>query len=528
MSILGALFSGVSGLFADSQAMGMISDNISNANTTAYKEVSARFSTLVTQIPTNTSYQPGGVVAHPFTNIAAQGLLQATTSGTDLAISGGGFFVVNNTAADTGTFTFTRAGAFTVDANGDLKNAAGFFLQGQKLTPAQAQAIANGNVAQLTATALTSLSTVNVNGLSGSAVPTATITLAANLPATDTAASAPHTMTVPVFDTQGTEHDLTINFARVPAVPSTQNFTLGGGAPAAGDTFTVNVDGQTFTTQPLATASAAGIAQAISTALTGTGFNAALVGGQIQITDTNGNVMNPADSITANAPGTETFTLGGTVNGVTNANQWTATASVAGGTAVIAPGDNKVVFNPDGTLNAATTFNAPGAVTITQWNTGGAAVPQALTMNLGTVGQPNGLTQFGGPFAVTTVNQNGVHFGNFTGITIDQNGIVTANFDNGLKTAIYLVPVATFPNPDGLAPQSGNVYLQTNDSGTFLLQQAGTGQAGQVAPSSLENSTVDIAQEFANLIITQRAYEANAKIITVSDQMLATLIQAKQ
>jgi flagellar hook protein FlgE len=526
MSILGALFSGVSGLFAESQAMGMISDNISNANTTAYKETDASFSTLVTQIPTATSYQPGGVVAHPVTAIDQQGLLQATTSGTDLAISGGGFFVVNNTANDTGTFTFTRAGSFKIDANGNLKNGAGFFLQGQKLTPAQAQAIANGNVSQLTATALTSLTTVNVNGLSGSARPTSTITLAANLPASDTSASTPHTMTVPVFDSQGTEHDLTLSFSRVPAVPSTQNFAIGGGAPAVGDIFTVTIDNQIFTTQPLSTATNAGIATAINNALSGTTFTAALVGGQVQITDTSGNVMNPADSITAIAPGTETFAVAGTANGITNANQWTATASIAGGQAVIAPGDNKIIFNPDGTINAASTLNAPGAITITQWNTGGAAVPQALNLNLGIPGQPNGLTQFGGPFAVTTVDQNGLHFGNFTGITVDQNGIVTANFDNGLKTAIYLIPVATFPDPDGLAPQSGNVYLQTNDSGTFLLQQSGTGRAGQIAPSSLENSTVDIATQFAHLIVTQRAYEANAKVITTSDQMLQTLIQA--
>ena len=531
MSILGALFSGVSGLFANSQAMGMISDNISNANTTAYKETEARFSTLVTQIPTNTSYQPGGVVAHPFTAIDKQGLLQATSSGTDLAISGGGFFVVNNDSQDNGTFTFTRAGSFTIDANGNLKNGAGFFLQGQKLTPAQSQAIANGNTAQLTATALNSLSTVNVNGLSGSARPTQTITLAANLPASDTSASAPHTLTVPVFDTQGTEHDLTINFARVPAVASTQSiaYTAGGTGPAVGDVFKVTIDGQTFTTQPLSTPTQAGIATAINTALSGTSFSAAASGGNIVITDASGNVMNPADSIAlASGTGTETFGAPATTNGVTNANQWKVTASLNGGTVQIAPGDDLVQFNPDGTLNAATTFNAPGAISVTSWSSGGAAVPQALNFNLGTAGQPNGLTQFGGAFSVSRVDQDGLHFGNFTGITIDQQGIVTANFDNGLKTAIYMVPVATFPNPDGLAPQSGNVYLQTNDSGTFLLRQAGTGAAGQIASSSLESSTVDIAQEFANLIVTQRAYEANAKIITTSDQMLQDLINAKQ
>ena len=425
MSILGALFSGVSGLQAESTAMGVISDNIANANTTAYKDTATHFSTLVTQIPTVTSYQPGGVVARPLTQIDKQGLLQGTSSGTDLAISGGGFFVVNNDANDQGTFTFTRAGSFTIDANGNLKNSAGFFLQGQKLSLAQSQAIAAGNISQLTATALTSLSTVNVNGLSGSAQPTQTITLAANLPATDTPASAPHVITVPVFDSQGAEHDLSLTF-------------------------------------------------------------------------------------TATA----------------TANQWQVSASIAGGTVAIAAGDDIVQFNPDGTLGAGTTFNAAGALSVTAWTTGGAAVPQTLAMNLGTVGLSNGLTQFGSAFSVSQVNQNGLQLGNFTGITIDQNGIVTANFDNGLKQSIYLIPVATFPDPDGLAPQSGNVYLQTTTSGTFLLRQAGQGSAGQIAPSSLESSTVDIAQEFANLIVTQRAYDANAKVITTSDQMLQTLIQS--
>jgi flagellar hook protein FlgE len=419
MSILGALFTGVSGLFAESQAMGMISDNIANATTTAYKETQARFSTLVTQIPTNTSYQPGGVVAHSLSLVDKQGLLQATSSGTDLAISGGGFFVVNNTANDTGPFSFTRAGSFTIDATGNLKNGAGFFLQGQKLTPVQAAAIAAGNTSQLTATTLTSLATVNVTGLAGAARPTQNITLAANLPATDIPASPPHILTVPVFDSQGTEHDLTLTLSRTATV-----------------------------------------------------------------------------------------------------NQWQVTAAVNGGTVA---GGGTITFNPDGTF-ASTTL----ALSVTAWTAGGAAVPQALAFNLGTAGQSNGLTQFGGAFAVTTVNQNGLRFGNFTGVSVDQAGIVTANFDNGLKTAIYLIPIATFPNPDGLAPQSGTDYLQTGDSGTFQMQQAGIGAAGQIASSSLENSTVDIAQEFANLIVTQRAYEANAKIMTTADQMLLTLIQAKQ
>ena len=103
-----AMFTAVAGLLAQSQAISMISDNIANSNTTAYKDTSARFSSLVTQAPTATTYQPGGVIAHPFTAVDAQGLLQATSSNTDLAISGDGFFVVNNDASDQGAFTYTR------------------------------------------------------------------------------------------------------------------------------------------------------------------------------------------------------------------------------------------------------------------------------------------------------------------------------------------------------------------------------------------------------------------------------------
>jgi flagellar hook protein FlgE len=435
MSIFGALYSGVSGLFAQSQALGMIADNISNANTPAYKETHALFSTLVTQDSTPTTYTPGGVQAAPFTAIDQQGLLQASSSATDLAIQGGGFFVVNNNplgASVNGAFSYTRAGSFTVDANGNLKNAAGLYLQGQKLTPAQAQAIASGNIAQLTATSLTALQTVNVSGLNGAATATSGITLAANLPAGDTTGSPARTMTVPVFDSLGNEHDLTLSFKRT-----------------------------------------------------------------------------------------------------ANPNEWQVSGSLSGAgasTVTITGGDNLVKFNSDGTLNAAgTTFSAANALSI-GWDSAitGATTPQTVTFNLGTNAQANGLGQSGGPFSVSRIDQNGLRFGNYTGVSIDSNGIVTASFDNGQRQPIFIIPIATFPDPDGLAAQTGNTYLQTDRSGTFLLRQSGTGAAGTVAPSALEGSTVDIATEFTNLIVTQRAYAADAKIITTADQMLQDLINAKQ
>ena len=435
MSILGALYSSVSGLLANSEALGMIADNISNTNTVGYKETSAVFSTLVDQPPGATSYSPGGVMATPFAAIDQQGLLQASSSATDLAIEGGGFFVVNNNALGAtanGAFSFTRAGSFTIDANGNLKNSAGLFLQGQPLTQAQAQAIQGGNFSQLTVTSLTSLQTVNVNGLSGAATPTNSVTLAVNLPASDSATSPPRVMTVPVFDSLGNEHDLTLSFTRT-----------------------------------------------------------------------------------------------------ATANQWQVSGALSGAgtsTVTIGAGNNIVQFNADGTLNlAASTFASPNALSIA-WDPAitGATTPQTLSFNLGSNGQANGLSQFGGPLAVSRIDQNGLRAGTFTGITIDKNGIVTADFDNGQQQPIFIIPIAVFPNPDGLAAKTGNTYLQTNLSGNFLLQQSGTGAAGSINPSSLEGSTVDIATEFSKMIVTQNAYSADAKVITTADQMLQALMNAKQ
>ncbi|MGE5478494.1 MAG: flagellar hook-basal body complex protein, partial [Bacteroidales bacterium] len=135
MSLYGALFSGVSGLSAQSSAMGAISDNISNVNTTGYKGAKVNFNTLVTKQVSLTNYSPGGVQSKPRASIDVQGLLQATNSSTDVAISGQGFFVVNE-AANPGNgdmFAYTRAGSFKVDKEGYMQNVSGWYMQGWPL-----------------------------------------------------------------------------------------------------------------------------------------------------------------------------------------------------------------------------------------------------------------------------------------------------------------------------------------------------------------------------------------------------------
>ncbi len=173
MSLYASLFSGVSGLAANSSAMGMISDNIVNINTVGYKGTQARFSSLVTE-SNSTSYSPGGVIAKPQALISHQGLLQGSTSATDLSIDGSGFFVVANQANAQGadaTISFTRAGSFTPDEAGFLQNTAGLYLQGFALD-------ADGNPPVET---IQNLVPINVARFTSSAEPTSSIAIRANL-----------------------------------------------------------------------------------------------------------------------------------------------------------------------------------------------------------------------------------------------------------------------------------------------------------------------------------------------------------
>jgi flagellar hook protein FlgE len=151
-----------------------------------------------------------------------------------------------------------------------------------------------------------------------------------------------------------------------------------------------------------------------------------------------------------------------------------------------------------------------------------------ISLNFGTVDQADGLTQYESAYNPSFIDTDGAAFGQFSGVTISESGLVTALFENGDIRPIFQVPVATFPNPNGLGINTGNVYNQTDFSGLFFLRTAGTGGAGSVQSSVLESSTVDIAKEFTNMITTQRAYSASAKIISTADEMLDELVRIKR
>jgi len=212
MSLFGALFTGVSALDAQSNAMAMISNNIANVNTVGYKEVTAGFSSLVTSSGNSGQFASGGVDALTDNTIDQQGVLEQTSSSTDLAISGAGFFVVRPEPNSSSPVLYTRAGSFTEDSSGYLRNTAGQVLYGWPLD-------ANGNIPSANSN-INSLQPVNVSFLGGQTKPTTTATMSLNLNAGDTTVNAtPNNSTAPnftrqvtVFDSLGAAQTMTLNF----------------------------------------------------------------------------------------------------------------------------------------------------------------------------------------------------------------------------------------------------------------------------------------------------------------------------
>lgn len=440
MSLLAALYSGVSGLDAYSGALGIISDNIVNINTIGYKETRARFTTLVTESGSSTTYSPGGVQSLPQNLISHQGLLQSSSSATDLSIDGAGFFVVTDNPASAGStdssVSFTRAGSFTPDDTGLLKNTAGFYILGFPLD-------SSGNPP---ATAeVGDLQPINVSDLTGTAEPTTAVSLRANLQSTQVANS---------------------------------------------------------------TGYAAGVA---GTSMAGAGFTPDFQR-NVSVYDTLGGVHTITISALKDSASTNEWFVELYVDPATDITSGTHSGQIASG---------KLVFNTDGTIDATATSAALQSAISVAW-TGGAA-SSSIDFNFGSDGESDGFTQFDSSSTLISSSVNGAVFGSVTGVNIDKEGIVTAVFDNGLTLAVAQLPIAVFQNPDGLTRRQGNSYTLSDQSGQFQLQNAGIGGAGFVAPSTLEASTVDLANEFTQLITTQRAFSASTKIITTADEMLEEL-----
>jgi len=233
MSLYGALLTGVSGLDANSRALSVTSSNIANVNTVGYKTSTANFSTFLASSGSGNDISPSSVQVSSTQQLTKQGLLTSTGSSTDLAISGNGFFVVTDNAANPQSMLYTRSGSFTPDAQGRLKNSSGFYLEGWTLQP-DGSMPANRS----------SLGLINLGSLNGTAEATTTMALRANLQSSSPPVGAytagdmfagtvapEFEQTVNVYDSQGTARPMQLAFVKTAA--DTWKYEISYQGPAA-------------------------------------------------------------------------------------------------------------------------------------------------------------------------------------------------------------------------------------------------------------------------------------------------------
>lgn len=407
MSLVSSLFTGVTGLTGNSQAMGIIGDNISNVNTVGFKESKAVFSDIFSSILTNgsvTSQLGRGSQLQGTIQSFQQGSFESSSNALDLAIDGSGFFIVNN---GSGNF-YTRAGQFRLNDDGLVQAITGEILQGNQIT--------NGVVS-------TSTTNIDLAGVQSAPQASTTFQLGANLNSAATAAST-FNSPVTLFNSVGSQILLNIQFTKV-----------------------------------------------------------------------------------------------------ANANSWTYTLNPSDGT-VTSGGSGTVTFNTSGQLSSINGALADQTIVIDYSAANPAAASQTLTWDLvnnsgATLGK---LTGFAAASNNNSLTQDGFTTGTLVGLSVDSQGVINGLFNNGQTDSLFQVAMADFLAPSGLTRQGQNLFSESAASGQPVIGLATTGGFGAIVGQSLELSNVDLAEQFVTLIQTQQAFQAAARIITTTDDLLTEAV----
>jgi flagellar hook protein FlgE len=485
MSLSSSLFSGISGLSTLGNAMQIIGDNIANVNTVGFKSSRVTFQDVLSQTVATTagSAQVGrGSSLADISSTFSQGSFESTDSATDLAIGGEGFFVVrdpNNANND----YYTRAGEFRFDKDGNFVNPAGYIVRGWALDPTTGQDY--GSLTDITLSSFTSSPsetqkmTVITNLNSDATSKTATLENTWDGSATTPIASSnyEYQTTVKVYDSLGSTHDVTVYYDRGAATGQWEYIV----------TCNPSEDARTGAVVAGAPTAGAGL----------------LARGTINFVAGSGTISNMTmERFDPNTP-----SAGGS-------GDWTTVSAADNWQAAETPDSNGyLAFQPE-FIN--------GSPLSVELNIG--------CKNDGTSWVPDSLSSSQYSSASTTIFQSadGYGAGDLQSVSVDTNGAITGQYSNGQVIPLYRVALAKFQNNDGLFKVGGNLWRETRLSGDPITGTPGSNGTGNISANSLEQSNVDIANEFVKMITTQRGFQANSKIITVTDEMLSELINIKR
>jgi flagellar hook protein FlgE len=441
MGIGSAYSTALGGLNAFSTQISYISEDLANTSTVGYKGIGADFQSYVTG-STGATAGAGGVTVQPSYQNDLSGSITTTSTATNFAISGNGYIPVevpSTTSSGSADFSgsteeYTRAGDFTVNANGYLVNSAGEYLMGEKETTTFSSPAGSTIPSSASVDSLTPVQVSNAyRSMPGSA--SSVIDYNANFPASTTASSTAGTTSAQVtsqiqfYDSLGTAQTLQVVYQKT-----------------ADNTWTVE-------SATLPDDSNASVSFTSGTAIT------------FSSTGTLSSISNPSSKVTS--------------------------------------GDLGIDFTVSGLSDGAT-----------------ASSSQTVTLDLGTTS--SGSSQYSGTSldVRSTTDTTGKAAGDFESASINSDGYVVFTYTNGETAKPYRVPLVTFADADQLTRVSGATFTASSTSGSAIAQWAGEGEAGTITSSATEASNVDVATELTAMIVAQRAYSANAKVITAADSML--------
>lgn len=414
----GSFFAALSGLQANASRLSVIGNNLANVNTIGFKGSRVTFHDFFAGSSFNGAGNPAqvglGTSLASIDPVFNQGSLQTTDLLTDVAVQGSGFFVLSDPG---GGRAYTRAGNFSLNEDGNLVGANGFFVQGYAQKDVDGNVLSSGQLSPIRFP----------NGLLAPPTATTEFDTSINLTA-DQATEFNTNMTI--YDTLGERHDLSITFTP--------------GANSGEWSYVIEANG---------------------------------------------------DEVTGGTPGTPFSLSSGTIQ-----------------------------FASDGTLSSpatAVSMSIPG------WTNGGAA--QTLSWELYDDSGAGRITGYQSPSSVlSSANQNGHAAGELRSLIIEQDGLISGIFSNGVNLQLARFALATFNNDNGLLRSGENSWLETNSSGSATIGGPSTGGRGATVSGSLELSNVDITEEFTDLIISQRGYQANSRIITTSDEVIQESLNLKR
>ncbi|HBL54518.1 MAG TPA: hypothetical protein DDZ36_01100 [Deltaproteobacteria bacterium] len=494
MALLGSLNTGASGVKTQGKTMQVVGNNIANVNTFGFKSNKVAFEDLMgnawpqgaTFTKASNGVKIGGVQMDH-----SQGAFETTTLSTDLAIAGGGFFTIVNPSTD--KESYTRNGQFSYDKEGYLSTLRGGRLQALK-------------VDRITGDSKGIPGALQVLGLVDAPQPTGTghkgtgIKLAANLDANASVKDVPVDPTnvldnmynfatsTTVYDALGNSHTATVAMRKRPDLP--EQIDPGTGQPIAGTgvsnqwEYYVMFDGSSLGQVP--------------------GTMVAVGGGFMQFTDDGKLIAATGGSFEAQ-PG-----------GVDEDGQ------------PLPAGPPRLIPQPVDPDTGVPQFAIPF----------GGGAPLVIGLHLGDGFNPDdptdprsgldGITQFAGHYNVLRTSADGNPAGILESIFLEDNGTVNGVFDAGYTRAIGRIVLTKFDNPGKLAQVGENMLVETLGSGKKVTAEPGTAGFGEIRSKSLEQSNVDLSQEFVKMVETQRAFQANAKTVTTSDEMIQDLINMKR